>query len=72
MARMRAELTNNGDGTFSRTFPGAEFGGPRHLVVDVLSEGTLYDDTAAYDNVAWGIPFRVRGDGTGGTDSGSE
>lgn len=57
--RMRLKLESNGDGTFSREFfTGAELG-PRHLVVDVLAEGTLLDDEAPYDNVAWGIPCRV-------------
>jgi hypothetical protein len=58
-ARMRLELESNGDGTFSREFFTGEELGPRHLVVDVLSEGTLFDDEAPYDNVAWGIPCRV-------------
>jgi hypothetical protein len=33
--------------------------GPRHAVVDVLSHDTLYDDTAPYDNVAWGFTYLV-------------
>ena len=47
--------------------------GPAHFAVDVLSEGTLYDDEAPYDNVAWGIPFLVPrpGDGGSGTDGGA-
>ncbi len=60
-ARARTELTNNDDGTFSGRWITGERGGPRHVVVDVLSEGTLYDDVAPYDNVAWGIPLRIAG-----------
>jgi hypothetical protein len=57
--RMRIPLVANGDGTFSGRFlTGGEFR-PHHLVVDVLSEGTLYDDVAPYDNIAWGIPWRA-------------
>jgi hypothetical protein len=63
--RARVQLESNGDGTFSRAFFTGEEPGPRHIVVDVLSEGTLLDDDAPYDNVAWGIPLRVgRTDGT--------
>ncbi|MEZ5064561.1 MAG: hypothetical protein R3B81_07475 [bacterium] len=58
----RLELTNNGDGTYSGTFFTNGRRGPRHLVVDVLSNGTLYDDVAPYDNVAWGIPYGLIGD----------
>jgi hypothetical protein len=28
-------------------------------VIDVLSHGTLYDDEAAYDNVAWGYTYLI-------------
>ena len=77
--RRRLELTNNGDGTFSGTYLAGGRRGPRHIVVDVLSEGTLYDDEAPYDNVAWGIPYALivdgddgtGGDGTGGGNGGS-
>ena len=57
----RMALASNGDGTFSGRFVAGEIAGPRHLVVDVLSEGTILDDTAPYDNVAWGIPWRIEG-----------
>lgn len=60
--RARMQLTSNGDGTFSGRFLAGHVAGPRHLVVDVLSEGTLFDDVAPYDNVAWGIPWRIEGD----------
>ncbi|MBZ0270026.1 hypothetical protein K8I85_17885 [bacterium] len=57
--RSRIEFTNNGDGTFTATFETDAHQGPRHFAVDVLSDGTLYDDEAPYDNVVWGIPYRV-------------
>ncbi|GJM44094.1 MAG: hypothetical protein DHS20C21_09360 [Gemmatimonadota bacterium] len=60
-ARHRAELENNGDGTFTGKFNVANAQrGFRHLAIDVLSDGTLYDDEERYDNVVWGIPFFVR------------
>jgi hypothetical protein len=67
----RSEMHNNGDGTFSARMPVFGERGPGHFAVDVLSEGTLYDDVAPYDNLAWGIPFLVPGD-RGGDDSGDD
>lgn len=55
----RIPLTSNGDGTFTGRFMTGSERGPRHLGVDVLSEGTLFDDVAPYDNIAWGILYRV-------------
>jgi len=57
--RSRIEFMNNGDGTFTATFETDAHQGPRHFAVDVLSDGTLYDDQAPYDNVVWGIPYRL-------------
>lgn len=69
----RSELTSNDDGTFSGTYVTGERPGVRHLLVDVLSNGTLYDDTEAYDNLAWGIPYVLQtADGDDGEDDGSE
>lgn len=56
---MRRRFTNNGDGTFTFTFPSGEFPGLRHFGVDALSHGTLFDDAAAYDSNAWVFPFAV-------------
>jgi hypothetical protein len=57
--RARIPLVSNGDGTFSgRFFTGVQ-PRPHHLVVDVLSHDTLFDDEIPYDNVAWGIPWRI-------------
>jgi hypothetical protein len=57
---LRIPLVSNGDGTFSGKFRTGINRGIRHLAVDVLSHETLYDDTAPYDNVVWGIPYIVR------------
>jgi hypothetical protein len=67
----RTEMTNNGDGTFSARMPVSGGRGPAHFVVDVLSDGTLYDDEAPYDNLAWGIPFLVPDPRDGGNGTGS-
>jgi len=57
--RRRVELENNGDGTFTGRYRIGAGRGPRHAVIDVLSHGTLYDDEAAYDNVAWGYTYLI-------------
>jgi hypothetical protein len=57
--RSRIEFVNNGGGVFTASFETDPHQGPRHIAIDVLSEGTLYDDVAPYDNVVWGIPYRV-------------
>lgn len=70
---IRRMLTNNGDGTHSGTFVtrglvwGTDAGGNhmlrnpvRHFTVDVLSNGTIFDDVEPYDSVAWGTVYRVR------------
>ena len=58
----RVELSNNGDGTFTGTYQTGDSARARHIAIDVLSDGTLYDDTTPYDNVAWGIPYHVGAD----------
>jgi hypothetical protein len=62
LLRKRIELVNNGDGTFSGGFMTGNTARARHIAIDVLSDGTLYDDQAPYDNVAWGIPYHVGAD----------
>ena len=64
----RAQLESNDDGTFSGKFWTGDRAGPRHIVVDVLSEGTLLDDEAPYDNRAWGYTYLVKKDGDDGSD----
>lgn len=61
----RFRLDNNNDGTFTGHYVTGDGPGPRHAVVDVLSNATIYDDTAAYDNKAWGIPYLIRGESDG-------
>ncbi len=68
---VRFALTNHGDGTFSGVYRTREGRGPRHLVIDVLSNGSLFDDAAPYDNVAWGIPYLIRGEDDGVSGSGA-
>jgi hypothetical protein len=69
---MRFPLLSNGNGTFSGTFVANRREGPHHVVVDVLSDATLHDKTAAYDNVAWGIPYLVLGEDDGLDDDGND
>lgn len=49
----RRRFMNNGDGTHTFQFPAPRFMGLGNFGVDVLSHGTLFDDTAAYDSNAW-------------------
>jgi len=58
---MRRRFVNNGDGTYSFEFPSGRFPGLRHVGVDALSNGTLFDDSAAYDSNAWMLAFAVDG-----------
>jgi hypothetical protein len=53
----RRRFTNNGDGTFTFTFPAGRFPGLRNFGVDALSNGTLFDDQAPYDANGWVFPF---------------
>jgi len=50
---MRRRFTNNGDGTFSFHFLSSRAPGVRNFGIDALSNGTLFDDSAAYDSNAW-------------------
>jgi hypothetical protein len=70
---VRRMLTNNGDGTHSGTYVvrglvwhtdstgNHMLHNPvRHFTVDVLSNGTIFDDVEPYDSVAWGTMYRVQ------------
>ena len=46
-------------GQFEGRFLATRERGVRHLAVNALSHGTLYDDALPYDSKAWGIPFVV-------------
>ena len=55
------KFKNNGDGTYSGTWRAPWFAGIKHVGVNALSHGTLYDDAAAYDSKAWIVPYVVKG-----------
>ena len=67
---VRRMLTNNGDGTYTGTWivqgqvwmNGYTYNHARkrHFTIDVLSNGTLYDDTEPYDNMSWSTIYAVR------------
>jgi hypothetical protein len=56
---MRRRFTSHGDGTFTFTYTTGRFPGLRYFGVDALSNGTLFDDQAAYDSNAWVLPYAV-------------
>jgi hypothetical protein len=56
---MRRRFVNDGNGTFTFTFEAGRFPGLRYFGVGALSNGTLFDDQAAYDSNAWVFPFVV-------------
>ncbi len=54
----RFRLHNNNDNTYTGVFPaGLLSRGLRHLGVDALSHGSLFDDTLPYDAQRWVLPF---------------
>ena len=57
---LRRRFHNNGDGTHTFVFRSGQFPGLRHFAVDALSNGTLFDDQAAYDSNAWALAYAVR------------
>jgi hypothetical protein len=46
-------------GQFEGRFLAPSQGGLRHLAVNALSHGTLFDDALPYDSKAWALPFVV-------------
>lgn len=54
---LRTVFDNNGDGTYTRTWMVADGDGLRHVGVNALSHGTLFDDQAPYDSQAWMLPY---------------
>jgi hypothetical protein len=56
---MRRRFASHGDGTFTFTYTTGRFPGLRYFGVDALSNGTLFDDQAAYDSNAWVLPYAV-------------
>jgi hypothetical protein len=55
----RYRFRNNGDGTYTIKWLTGPLGGWRHFGVDAIAHGTLFDDTAGYDDNRWHIPFVV-------------
>jgi len=55
----RSRFQNNGDNTYSATWTVAALTGVRHLGVNALSHGTLFDDVAPYDSQAWILPYVI-------------
>jgi len=55
----RMPLRRMGDGTCQGRFYTPLMGGMKHLAVNALSRGTLFDDAAPYDSKAWGLPYVV-------------
>lgn len=58
----RFRFHNNGDGTHTGRWRAPLHGGLRHVGVNALSRGTLFDDAAPYDSRAWILPYAVTGD----------
>lgn len=46
-------------GTYSGVYIVPDAAGPHFVAVDLLTEGTLYDDVAEYDGNGWGVTYRV-------------
>lgn len=55
----RMPMRRMDDGTYQGRFRTPLVGGLRHLAVNALSRGTLFDDVAPYDSKAWGLPYVV-------------
>ena len=55
----RMRFHANGDGTYTLQWTVSSFTGVRHLGVNALSHGTLFDDAAPYDSQAWILPYIV-------------
>jgi len=56
--RMRMRPTGT-PGQWEARFLAPAQGGLRHLAVNALSHGTLFDDALPYDSKAWALPFVV-------------
>ena len=64
-ADRRLRFKNNGDGTYVGTWSTPMLPGLRHVGINALTHGTLYDDGAPYDSQAWMLPFVVMGQSLG-------
>jgi hypothetical protein len=57
----RRRFHNNGDNTYTGVWRAPFFAGVGHIGVNAFSNGTLFDDAAAYDSQAWILPYVIRG-----------
>jgi len=57
----RHRLRNNLDGTYTFSWVTSAWDGWRWFGIQAMSHGSIYDDTAPFDMVAWHFPFRVVG-----------
>lgn len=55
----RVRLEPNGDNTYSGRFTVPDERGVRHFGVNALARGTLWDDAAPYNSIAWIFPYAV-------------
>lgn len=56
----RFRFHNNGDNTYTGVWHVGRGAGLRHVGVNALSNGTLFDDTLPYDSKSWILPYVVR------------
>jgi hypothetical protein len=56
----RFRFRNLGDGTHTGVWKSPALLGVRHVGVNALSRGTLFDDAAPYDSQAWILPYLVK------------
>jgi hypothetical protein len=56
----RRRFHNNGDNTYTIFWTTSLEDGVHHFAINALSNGTLFDDSAAYDSDAWIFPYRIR------------
>ncbi|MBC7187184.1 MAG: hypothetical protein H5U38_09140 [Calditrichaeota bacterium] len=52
-----------GDGVFSGCWVAKHEQGLRHMVIDAIDHGTIYDDVAPYNSVCWGLVYGKEGKG---------
>jgi hypothetical protein len=57
----RMRLHANGDNTYTGTFKTPWVMGCRHVGVNALSNGTLFDKDAPYDSETWILPYLLKG-----------
>jgi len=55
----RRRMPEISPGVKQATFLAPFEGGLRHVAVNALSHGTLFDDAGPYDSLVWGLPFVV-------------